>query len=378
MTQLIGDIFTDLGVMNFLVRRLELTKIENEHDQAVLTVQSSSRSSDYSTLVSNRIWFSYGNPGRMVVFQGYVSEVGPRQVLTGQQYLVQQEVTCLGPTMVMKGNYPRFLVDITASDFIAQIATDNGLGFHSEFVGDSTQWHTLAQTSETDWQMAVQLANRVGAHIVATRGVLRLIDYNDISARELPTHFFQMSSEVPYSNGQPTGYITDFTPVNASTADPMYRTPALAYLQDGQTVYVPSTGRQGVVSRRFATDMPARTAQEATTLQSGYYLPYWSQSGGITVVGDSSIEPATICSVAATSGQNLAVMRPDYDGMWYVNTVKHIIYANQFFSVLSLGRTDRASNWYQSRSFWMGDKRGAPYLIPAGDGTWLSSWRTAA
>jgi hypothetical protein len=375
---MISPVSTDQGVMQFDPRRVEVTKTENEHDQAVLTVQSGSRATDYSTLISNRIWFNYGNPGRMVPFQGYVSEVGPQQILTGQKYLVQQEVTCLGPTMVMKGNHPRFLVDSTITDFIKQIVIDNGLGFSNEFLIDTTSWRTLAQTSETDWQMVIQLANRIGAHVINTRGVVRVIDYTDISSRALPIHFFKMSATVAYSNGVPTGDITDFTPVNISSADPQYRTPALAYVQDGQTVYVPASGRRGVISRRFATDMPAQTAQEAQTLQAGYYLPDWSQLGGITVVGDSSIEPGTVCSVAANSRSNVTVMRPDYDGMWYVNTVKHIIYADQFYSVLTLGRTNRASNWYQARSFWMGDRRGAPYLIAAGDGTWLSSWRTTA
>lgn len=370
----IGSFVVDSGVMQFDPRRVEVTKTEGEHEKAVLNVRSSTRGTDYYKLSGQRVTFTYGLPGMGAVFQGYVAEIGPQQKVQDQGYVVEQEITCLGPSMIMKGNKPRFLVDSTVTDFIRTIVTDNGLGFSDEFVNDNTKWRTLAQTSESDWQMVVMLADRIGAHIVTQRGVIRLVNYNDISYREMPSHLFQMNQAPAQATGENAGAIVDFTPVNISTADPLYTTPSVAFLQDGKTVYVPATGRNGVVARRFATDVPARSTSEAAVLQSGYYVPDWSQEGSITVVGDATIEPASVCSVSAVSGRT--VLRPDFDGMWYVKSVSHVMYTNQFFSVLDIGRAaNRAPNWYQARPFWLGDKRGIPQLMAAGDGTWLSTWR---
>lgn len=376
----LGDITTDSGIMRFEPRRVEVTKSEGQHEQATLWTRSSTRGTDYSSIIGQRITFAYGIPGQQVVFQGYVSAVQPQQYVASQQYVVEQEVNCLGATMVMKGNKPRFLVDATVTDFIRQIITDNGLGFSNEFnQGDDLHWRTLAQTSESDWQMAVKLADRIGAHIVPSRGVVRLVDYNDISFREMASHWFQMRQKVAQADGTNQGDIVSFEPVNLSTADPMYRVPAMSFLQGSQTVLVQASGRQGPLPRRFATDIPARTVAEATTLQQGYYLPQWSQQGTITVVGDATIEPASVCAIASTSGQERTVLRPDFDGLWYVKQVRHVVYTNQFFSTMQLGRIDsRGSNWYQPIPFWRTDKRGLPQLIPSGDGAWLSTWRAAA
>jgi hypothetical protein len=370
----VGNIIVDAGVMQFDPRRVEVAKVENEHEKATLTVRSTTRGTDYYNLAGQRISFTYGTPGLLSTFQGYVAEIGPQQTLQGQQFMVEQEIVCLGPTMAMKGNTPRFVVGSTATEFMRTIVTQNGLGFSDEFSDDSTKWRTLAQTSESDWEMVVVLADRIGANIVHSRGVVRLVDHNDISYRELPTHQFKMQQTPAQADGANAGAITDFTPVNISAADPLYRIPAVAFLQEGKAVYVPSTGRTGPIAQRFATDMPARSTAEASVLQRGYYFPNWSQQGGITVVGDATIEPASVCAISANSSRT--VMRPDFDGMWYIKGVRHVMYNNQFYSVLDIGRAaNRAPNWYQARPFWLGDKRGIPQLTAAGDGTWLSSWR---
>lgn len=373
----IGTVVTDQGIMNFTPRQVEVTRTENEHEKAALTVRSSTRGTDYSNLVGLRISFSYGLPGQTMVFQGYVAEVSPQQSISAYSFLVEQTVTCLGPTMVMKGNKPRFLVNSTLTDFMRRIANDNSLGFSDEFHNDSLSWRSLAQTSESDWEMLVNLSNRLGARVVAERGVIRLIDYNDVSARELPSHYFYAQQAPTLSDGSNQGAIVSFSPVNISQTDPFYRTPSMAFLQGGSTVLVaPTSTSLAAASRRFATSMPARSIDEAKVLQSGYYLPTWSQQGDITVVGDATLGPASIVAISASSGQTATVIRPDFDGMWYIQSVRHTFYANQFYSVLTVGRaSERAPNWYQARPFWLGDHRGVPQLTQAGDGTWLSSWR---
>jgi hypothetical protein len=149
----------------------------------------------------------------------------------------------------------------------------------------------------------------------------------------------------------------------------------MSYLEGGQAVYVPATGRIGPIPQRFATDMPARSMNEATDLQQGFYYPQWNQVADITSAGDATIEPATILQV--NTGNRLAESSvPEYDGLWYVKTVQHSVGANRFTTTMTLGRPAfRASNWYSEIPFWIGSSKGLPTLIPAGDGTWISTWR---
>jgi hypothetical protein len=277
----------------------------------------------------------------------------------------------------MKGNQPRFFSNSTISQAIARVVADNNLGFSDETKSTQSSWRSLAQTSETDWEAILALADRIGAHVVTQRGVVRLIDYNDIGFRQLPSHFLQLRSQLPIQDDSDSsqGSIFSFQPVSLSTIDPTYRTPAMSYLEGGQAVYVPATGRIGPIPQRFATDMPARSMNEATDLQQGFYYPQWNQVADITSAGDATIEPATILQV--NTGNRLAESSvPEYDGLWYVKTVQHSVGANRFTTTMTLGRPAfRASNWYSEIPFWIGSSKGLPTLIPAGDGTWISTWR---
>lgn len=356
------------------VNHFEITECENQHEQASIFVQSASRATDFTNIIGQRVAFNYGI-GRIAPFQGYVASVSPQQEISNGQFVTEQEIICLGPTMTMKGNTPRFMTDVTCTQMMQRICADNKIGFSDENRTDTYVWRSLAQTSETDWEMVCALANRIGGHVITQRGVVRLVNYNYIDVHELPSHQLVSASQLPIQ-GVPavSGTIVGFTPTSLSGIDPTYRIPALAYLEGGQAVYVPSSGRTGVIARRFATDIPARSMAEAQALQQGYYYPMWAQDAEIQVGGDASIEPGQIVQIDSTNAP--ATRSPNYDGFWYVKSAKHYLYSNKFTSVLNIGRSGfRVGNAYPPRPFWMGDPRGVPKLILAGDGSWYSTWR---
>jgi hypothetical protein len=275
---------------------------------------------------------------------------------------------------------------------IAQIATEAGLGFNDEYHNDNNQWRQLAQTSETDWEMILNLADRLGARIVYERGVIRLINYLDISFRQLASRFYTSKTNITLldKTDEQAGTVVEYVPTNMSVRDPSYRSPTLSYLSSKRAVMLsppmqsstaqPTVGAssQGaLLVSRFATDYPANSQQEAEAYQSGYYQPPWNEEGQLRVTGDALMMPGLIIQVMS-SGKGLT-MSADYDGVWYVRGVTHSLGTHgRFWSTLDIARTAaRGSNWYQPQPFWLRDKRGAPVLRSNGAGQWISNWRAA-
>ena len=374
LTSSLSGVLIDGRLQDFFVMWASGSFKENEHASMSLYVDTSTRATDYGIMPGQRIEFTFGSRGNSQKFQGYVTAITPHQRLNGDKVIDEQEIQCMGPSMVLKGNKPRFFTEVTCTQAIARIVAESSLGFSDEFRRDETTWRTLAQTSETDWEMIVNLAERIGAHVVVTSGVVRLVDYNEIMARVLPTRVYTKQQQIPASIVEmvpPAGMLLDFTPTNQSTMDPFYDSSSLAYMVGGQAVEVPKLNQSGRFSlSNFSTKMPARTVQEAQTLQDGFYIPPWVQEAEIRVMGDATVAPATTVDIVSR-GDN-----PDFDGIWYVKEVSHRIATMVFVTTMQIGRVaQRAPNWKADYPFWMGDQRGVPSLFPSGTGQWLSTWR---
>jgi hypothetical protein len=371
-----------------------VTRNENEHDTASIFVVSGSRDTDFSLLPDQRIEFDYGSLGGRRTFQGYVNSVTPQKRAVGNQIDSSQEIFCYGASMALKGNRPRFFTALTLTQMMARIVSDANLGFNDEYHNDTLVWRTLAQTSETDWEMLLSLSGRLGARILYDQGVIRLINYQDIGYRQLPTKsLLSVPIDADLSaaeTGSPgAGAVLEFMPTNTTTAqDPALRTPTMAFLA-GQSAVVmtpplaalmsrpsapESTGGPTLVSG-FATTMPALSYQEAEQIQAGFYDPSWPQQASVRIMGDATTAPGTTVQISS-AGQGETVT-PAYDGVWYVSGVEHQMgIGHSFYTVLTLGRqVTRGKNWYQYRPFWLGDRRGAPVLRPSGTGQWISNWR---
>lgn len=386
----VGSVLVNQREMNVAVVRAIVTRHEGEHEGATLFVNSATATVDFHSLPDQRIEFTFGGLGIQSTFQGYVNSVTPNRRFVGDTQITEQEIECMGASMVMKGNRPRFFTEMTATQMVAKICADNNLGFHDEFRNDNNQWRQLAQTSETDWQMLLTLADRISAKVVYERGVIRLINYLDVSYRQLPSRLYRTKNNMATTDhtDDNQGVVVEYVPTNVSVRDPSYRTPTMAYMSGRQAVMLqpppasatsqPSgRGSRGAdIVSRFATSYPALSQQEAEAMQSGFYTPPWNQEGSLRVTGDAAMMPGNIIQVASAGLGT--TMQADYDGVWYVNGVSHSLgLQGRFYTTLSMGRPQaRGTNWYAPRPFWLGEKRGMPLLTPAGNGSWVSNWRT--
>lgn len=389
----IGDIRVNDRSILATPTSAQITAKENEHDTASVFVVTGARSTDFAQLPDQRIEFEYGNPGNRSLFQGYVNSVMPQKRAVGNQVISSQEIFCYGASMVLKGNKPRFFTSLTLTQMMQRIVNEANLGFNDEYHNDTLVWRTLAQTSETDWEMLLALSGRLAASIIYDQGVIRLINYRDIAYRQLPTRLLKSVPLDPdFSQaeleGRGSGAVVEYTPTNSALRDPTFRTPTTAYLAGKSAVlmtpplstltsgYSPSRATWGsALVPRFSTSMPALSQQEAELIQQGFYNPPFPQGATVRIMGDATAAPGTVVQISSSDrGQT---MTPTYDGMWYVSGVEHQMGINRrFYTVLTLARSaNRGKNWYQYRPFWLGDRRSAPALRASGTGQWISNWR---
>jgi hypothetical protein len=391
-TTVIGDIRVNERSILVTPTHGTLTRKEDEHDTASIFVVTGTRATDFDQLPNQRIEFAYGTPGNKSTFQGYVNSVMPQKRLVGNQTVTVQEIFCYGASMVLKGNVPRFFTSLTLTQMMQRIVSEANLGFSDEFRNDTMVWRSLAQTSESDWEMLLAMANRLAARILYDQGVVRLIDYRDIAYRMLPVRKLLSGSMDPDFSASETGNfgsgaVVEYVPISVGVQDPAYRTPTTAYLAGKSAVVLTPplarlTAQPSVMKNtwgsalvgRFATDMPASSQQEAEIIQQGFYNPPWPQQAEVRIEGDATASPGTVVQISSKRGQT---MSPTYDGLWYVSGVQHDIGLNKrFYTVLTVGRqAERGMNWYQYRPFWLSDKRGPPTLRSSGAGQWISNWR---
>jgi hypothetical protein len=378
-TKAISRVLSEGTALALTVIEADVDLVEDQHQAALLTVTSSDSSMDFASLPGKRVEFDYGFLGDSAKFQGYFYSVTPQQKVQDQRVIDTQLIQCLGPSMVFKANIPRFFSDMTCTQALQRIVNESQLGFNDEYRNDYMIWRSLAQTDESDWQMIIYLADRLGCSVVMSRGVVRLIDYKTVMSREMPTRSYRRAENMP-SFATPIGAqanrILEFTPSNATATDPFYTPTSMAYLAGQQAVAVPQDPTPGQrFIPQFRTDLPARSADEAEQIQNGYYIPDWVQEADVTLLGDAVLEPGVNISIANRASRG-NVKRPQYDGMWYVREVHHEVTNQRFLTKLHVARTgDRAYNVRQPIPFWIGDKRGVPSMRPSGDGQWLSSWR---
>ena len=212
-----------------------VTRRENEHDTASVFVVTGSRATDFAQLPDQRIEFEYGNLGNRGLFQGYVNSVMPQKRAVGNQTVSTQEIFCYGASMVLKGNKPRFFTSLTLTQMMQRIAGEANLGFNDEYRNDTLVWRTLAQTSETDWEMLLALSGRLAASILYERGVLRLVNYRDIAYRQLPTRKLTsrpLDPDLSQSEleSQGSGAVVEYMPTSSALRDPVHRTPTTGFL----------------------------------------------------------------------------------------------------------------------------------------------------
>ena len=354
----VGRLVLDGAPVFGTIKSMEMTLSEGAHDEVVMVISSDPNEMDYGSVHNKAASFTFGDD-TMGRFFGYVTNIQPDEKWERPRQVYV--LSMLGMSMVMKTGKPRFYNAVGADTVLARLAKDHRLGFSDEFAKKHYVWPTLAQTDESDWEFATDLARRIGGSLICTRGVLRLIDPNSVLRRQLPVVFTTRNM----NDGQ--NYVYDFAPAHYSDRLPSNWSPRVSYTAGGRATVAETP------ARTFSGATPVRNSEEAAMAQ--VRLPVdWEEQASARLQGDHRIVPGTVIQFETTL---LTTFKAPYDGMWYVWRVQHNIRTGIFQTRVEIARVTHPvrSNFDSTSRFWFMGTRGAPQVQMSATGQWISSWR---
>ena len=339
---------------------------ENNHDLAALSCTSA----DLTTtdgLVDSTLSFYYGQAPRTELFTGYITAVDETQAGKGN---LSFKLAVMGATQVMQKGQPKFWRNKTISSAVESLSYINGLGFYSH--PHTFLWDSLAQTTETDWQMATALAKRVGWSLFNRFGVLLLLDPM-LLIRTQGSYATLLSADDRDFEPTENRRLIEFSPSEKGSTVPENMGAKIAYFTDSNDVQV-TTETGEFKSFTFVSGHVINSVEEANLYANADTVrtSEWNQKAEARIWGDSDIYPG-MCVDVITS--NPAAYRNKFDGRWLVRSVRHHMDISQYQTSLLLGRpaSDTPVSHDAYRSFWQDAAKSRP-TMSIQNKAWLSSW----
>ena len=340
---------------------------DNTHETAVLSC-SSSTLTNLDGILDSTLSFFFGQAPRTELFCGYITSVSEEDAGKGN---LTFSLMVLGATQPMLKGRPRFWRNKTVPAAVESLSYANGLGFHGS--SHTHLWGVLAQTSESDWQMAVQYTKRLGWSLFTRYGVLMCMDPNElISTKGAYVTLCSIEKLGDYDITEERRLI-EFTPSEKSEEIPENMGTQVAYFSDkGDVQVIKEIG--DFKSYRFVNNVVLRNRDEAEIIANAgaSRVSEWKQKAEARIWGDADIYPGMCVDVVTA---NRAYYREKFDGRWLVQSVGHKMDGQQYQTNLRLARPASDTQITQDvyRSFWLEAGRSRPTLSIQ-DKAWVSSW----
>lgn len=365
------------------IKNVEIQNAENQHEAAVITTILTK--SQISTFVNKRIEFTYGKKTNANTFYGYILTVSPS---SGYQEDTVVDLYCIGPTWPMQGGFPKFETNVTVPEMFARII--NGvkgsnttssyyegyrLGVQVDRDASDFIWPALAQTNESDWEFLQSLAERIGYCIYNYKGVVRLVKPIRVLTRTMPVaKTFLKGDDVL----DPTRELLEW---NATTQSLEIRDnvqPSFGFFDENNkgAFSKPPTPNSPF---RFVADTPSKSRAMAEQYENAAWInriDYWNNQATARINGNADLFPGTTISVKVSGNLNPS-NKNDYDGVWLVRGVRHVLTHNSFQTDLDLARdANTFTTNVTTGNFWTPKvNTGAPTIRwDYEHQRWASSW----
>jgi phage protein D len=335
----IGNVEVDYLTVNSLVLSLE----ENKHD--MLTIEMGGLPPRAITQYRNKgvsLTFNTGT-GFVEYFYGYVIDVKPKSETGGGMInnspFQESSVICLGVSYDMRGPVSKVWERTPLHEVVQLFA--RGYGFSASVPYDDLVYGMTLQEAESDWQFLVRYANLLGYSVTAHGTHLHVFDPYAASTRGISQHRLTTLSTTTGIRPEP-GQITEFSGSFADRrADGMYADSVVTVMaDDGQGEPYDVTiqdvlGIQGVVPR-FKKRVPHHvdTYAEAERVLLRTAKATYDYEAAVSCLGLAGCKPGGVVL--------LDNYKSEFDGLWYVQSVKHTIATGVFLSDLHIVRNTRS------------------------------------
>jgi hypothetical protein len=343
-------------LLDVTVQEATLTLGENMHDTGTVTVTSTERTNT-DGLLEQPLSFLYGIAPRTEVFCGYVTSISEQQSDSG---VLTWSMGIVGPTKPMQTGNPRFWTNRTIPSAVETLSYISYLGFTGH--AHTHLWPALAQTSDSDWKMAVTLARRLGWTIYNRYGVVMLYDPLQLFKEQgIGATLISETYTLAKSAMDEERVLLEFDPAEEAENSSEQQGLKVAYFNDGLLQVALQKGEHS--NYRFLTDFVIRSAEEA-----GIYVnsddsdsSNWAQTAKARIMGNAALFPGMSVEVMTT---NPKYYTGKFNGRWLIRGVQHKMDRQSFQSNLMLARPDSKTQVFTGSytPFWQTMTKPRPTL----------------
>lgn len=312
---------------------------ENQHDYAVLLFSGlpTKAVTDY---IGKGVKISF-NTGAAYKhdFAGYVVAVNPvsevHKGLINDSPFQEAEVICLGVSYDLRGAKSKSWSGYTLAEVATEICDRHGYSLDAP--ADPLIVPGIHQANESDWQFLVRYASQLG-YVVTMHGThMHIFDPYKAYGRQVSVHRLYTTRSNLGLNPVP-GQILKFEGTfGESVSDGLYKDSLVAVLgDDGLTFDVSTSEVFGTSGGRFTDRLPDYVGSyaEAERVLASRSKECNDYRASIQVLGVAGMLPGGVVDVDNFDA--------DYDGLWYVHSLKHEISASgSFFTTIDAGRNRR-------------------------------------
>jgi hypothetical protein len=337
------EVFIDNVPVNYMtLQQITVEEKENMHNLAILDFAGMNTELIHEYL-DVPIKFSIELTGKDIFnFYGYITFVEPiantHDGIVNKSPFQTTRVYCFGSSYNMKSTYSRIWENLTISDIAKQIA--NKYKFSVSVPNNSYKFPRLVQSGQSDWKFLTKASELLGYSVLMDGTHIRIWDpysalYQNVSYSMLLT----MRGSRGDASPQP-GQILKFEGrIGAVTTDGARSADTIHMLdKSGQLLSV--TNSDNFESSGLATGLKSQfdnvltvnadSFDTATRLVTGALRKKFPMRASLEVVSDPSIKPGGIVSINEYN--------TEFDGFWYVMSVRHEITQSYMRTYLEVAR----------------------------------------
>lgn len=353
------------------IQHLQLDLNQNMHD--VLTIHIAGippkAITDYID-AAVRMTVSSGQ-GRTQEFCGYVLYVEPesdgRGALINNSPFQTARVVCFGASLEMMGKKNRVWENVGIKEVASDLAAD--YHFSLDVIDDGFKLPRLVQSGESDWAFLLRICSKYGYNVTVHGTHMHVWDpFKAIGRRPSYEKLTPLISNLKASPGgilKFDGLFGYLTPEGWSTN---YELSVLD--TSGATTKVTSDSNKpeeswsglGQPSKFYSTINEAvQTVEEAEKVIGAKERAAFPFTADVQISAGAGIVPGGVVEVVG--------YKANFEGLWYVKGVKHVIGGSSYTTDLCLGKDFNTSNDYVQPPVELAQKAPDPRLV-------AGKWRT--
>lgn len=352
--------------LDISVTDISMSLGEGQHDSTTINCVSSTLE-DTEDMLDMPFSFYFGVPPHTELFHGYITDITNEQKSQGS---LSFGMTVLGATKMMFEGKPRFWLNKSVTAAASEMVRANSLGYGGHT--HSFLWPALAQTEESDWEMVLKLARRIGWSVFNRYGVVMVQDPNQWY-REMGSYAQLVSNNT--DRGSDARNLIEFSATEFSDVSKEKLGAKIGYFNGTSVETMTQTGEfKGYIQE---TDAVLQSQPEAKAYVDGMdvRIEAWGQTAVARLWGDADLFPM-MCVDVVTTKETFRYAK--YDGKWLVRSVAHKADNQSFQTVLFLTRPEAAAypiTEVNFKPFWEMEEPARPRPgITLHEDRWISSW----